>query len=290
MVDDLLHLFVWMSHVGKGTDTRFFDAWDMRRGNAESAATRLESRIFLKQLRRLGHIYRPELSDKSWAVFGSSFVISNDMKGAFWCGAVDYQMLSQFRMESASTFTQHLKRRKYAPPYIGMIGIPEALEDVASKIGMPLVRDVPLSKASGLRYILSDLSATEMPSTQNEFIERVEIPFQGEVYTFQPPNSPRRYFVRLSESTFAVSSQELGVFVAAAHRHKLCHYEFVEQKFITHYALPLEFEVPLIMCTGEFPVFSKGIRTYHGVPFELAEVTLQTLGQDRFVPRVHWLR
>lgn len=290
MLNAHLDMFVWMSHVGKGTDARLFDAWAMRHGTAESAKIRLESRTFLKQLRRLGHIYRPEVSEKSWTVFGSSLVIRNDLKGAFWCGALDYQLLSQLKLESTSIVTQNSKRRKDAPPYIGIVGIPEALEHIASKIGLRLVRNVPLDKASGLRYILSGLSSSDLPHTQNKFFNSVQLPFPGEVFTFHPPNAPRRYFVRLSESTFAVPSQEIGVFVAAAHRHKLCHYEHVEQKFISKHALPLEFEVPLIMCTGELPTYSNGVRTYNAVPFELAEVTLQKLGQDRFVPRVHWLR
>lgn len=290
MDNDQLDMFVWMSHVGKGTDTRLFDTWAIRHGVAESDATRLQSRIFLKQLRRLGHIYRPKVSEKSWTVFGSSLVIRNDNKGAFWCGAIDYHLLSQLKLESTGVVIQNSKRRNDAPPYIGIVGIPEVLEHFASKIGLPLLTDVPLGKAIGLSYILSGLSSSELPHTHNEFFKRVQLPFPGEVYTFHPPNSPRRYFVRLSEITYAVPSQEIGAFVAAAHRHKLCHYEHVEQKFISHHALPLEFEVPLIMCTGELPSYSNGVRTYNAVPIELAEITLQTLGQDRFVPRVHWLR
>ena len=289
MRDCYLDLFYWMSYVGKGQEQRLHDAWEVIWNEQNSEIGRKNARIFLTQLRRVGHTHCPVGKARSWVMHAPSLVMRADNKGAYWRGGFDSHFRDEIdRLAGASAICLD-RQNKSLPPYFVISGTEKKIEAIAYKIGVPLLRNTFIKESTRIVSISIGMPCVSaIPETQNNYLKRMETIFPSEIYEFFPPNSPLRFFVKKKNNIFETKTIDDAIYIAAENDYPICYYADEANQFVSDEKIPLRFEVPLCLCTGHLPKYKQGKRIYSGVPPQLGNFILRQLGQDHFRPKVFW--
>lgn len=289
MRDRYVDLYYWLSHVGKGNEQRLFDAYAQIWNETNSEVVRSESRICLSQLRRVGHVVLPTVSNRSWVIHAPSLVMRADGNGAYWRGGIDQHLRQQIAHNAKNSEVYVHRDTHSLPPFLGINGVESQIQLIADRVGVPLLRVVFLTETTKLRKISEAIEIdAELPKTHSEYLIRQKTRFPSEIYKFHPPKSRLRFFVVKNDKTIEVKSRSEALFLAAENEYQLCHFSNELNQFVSYERLPLRFEVPLCLCTGNIPTYNEDKWTYSNVPNQLGNFILKLLGQNWFYPKISW--